>query len=60
MDFNQALEVVNQVKANNRLDGLLETLEFMQIPSNREELTGEELRAYSVVFTEMRKLFVKA
>ena len=60
MDFNQALEVVNQVKANNRLDGLLETLEFMQVPSNREELTGEELRAYSVVFTEMRKLFVKA
>ena len=60
MDFNQALEVVNQVKDNNRLVGLLETLEFMQVPSNREELTSEELRAHRVVFTEMRKLFVKA
>ena len=60
MNFNQALEVVNQVKANNRLPGLLETLQFMQVPSNREELTGEELRAHRVVFTEMQKLFVKA
>ena len=60
MDFNKALIVVDQVKRNNRLPGLLETLEFMQIPSNREELTGEELQAHRVVFTEMRKLFVKA
>lgn len=60
MDFNQALEIVNQVQKNNRLFGLLETLQFMQVPSNREELTGEELQAHRVVFTEMRKLFVKA
>ena len=60
MNFNEALEIVENVQANNRLAGLLETLQFMEIPSNREELTGQELRAHRVVFTEMRKLFAKA
>lgn len=59
MQFAIALEVVQEVQANNRLPGLLETLMFMQVPSNREELTGEELQAHRVVFTEMRKLFIK-
>jgi hypothetical protein len=59
MQFAQALEIVEEVKANNRLPGLLETLQFMEVPSNREELTGAELRAYRVVFNEMRKLFIK-
>lgn len=59
MNFTQALEIVQEVQANNRLPGLLETLMFMDVPSNREELTGQELRAHRVVFTEMRKLFIK-
>ena len=57
MNFTQALEIVQEVQANNRLPALLETLEFMSVPSNREELTGQELRAYRVVFNEMGKLF---
>jgi len=60
MNFTQALEIVQDVQANNRLPGLLETLEFMSVPSNREELTGQELRAYRVVFSEMGKLFAPA
>jgi hypothetical protein len=60
MNFAQALEIVQEVQANNRLPGLLETLEFMSVPSNREELTGQELRAYRVVFNEMGKLFAPA
>lgn len=60
MNFKEALEIVQEVQANNRLLGLLETLQFMSIPSNREEFTGSELRAYGVVFNEMGKLFAKA
>ena len=60
MNFKEAMEIVENVQANNRLAGLLETLQFMEIPSNREELTGQELRAHRVVFTEMRKLFAPA
>jgi hypothetical protein len=57
MNFTQALEIVQEVQANNCLPALLETLEFMSVPSNREELTGQELRAYRVVFNEMGKIF---
>lgn len=57
MNFQEALNVVEEVRLNNGLPALLETLEFMSKPSNREELTGQELRAYRVVFNEMAKLF---
>ncbi len=60
MNFQEALDIVEEVRLNNGLPALLETLEFMKVPSNREELTGQELRAYNVVFTEMRKLFYPA
>lgn len=60
MNFQEAISVVQEVQANNRLPGLLETLEFMDTPSNREELTGEELRAFRVVFNQMSKLFAPA
>ena len=60
MNFTQALEIVQDVQANNRLPGLLETLEFMSVSSNREELTGQELRAYRVVFSNMARLFAPA
>lgn len=60
MNFTQALEVVQEVQNNWQLPGLLETLEFMSESKNREELTGQELRAYRVVFNEMGKLFAPA
>jgi hypothetical protein len=60
MNFTQALEVVQEVQSNWQLPGLLETLEFMRESKNREELTGQELRAYRVVFNEMGKLFAPA
>jgi len=60
MNFTQALEVVQEVQSNWQLPGLLETLEFMSESKNREELTGQELRAYRVVFNEMGKLFAPA
>ena len=60
MTFQEALDIVEEFRANNRLPGLLETLEFMSESRNREEMTGEELRAYRVVFNEMSKLFAKA
>ena len=60
MTFQEALDIVQEFRANNRLPGLLETLEFMSESRNREEMTGQELRAYRVVFNEMGKLFAKA
>jgi len=60
MNFQEALEVVQEFRANNRLPGLLETLEFMNKPQTREEMTGQELRAHRVVMNEMSKLFAKA
>ena len=58
MQFADAIAIVNKI-GDEQGEGLLETLMFMQVPSNREELTGEELQAHRVVFTEMRKLFIK-
>lgn len=60
MNLQEALQIVQEVQANNRLPGLLETLEFMGVPRNREELTGSELRAFRVVFDEMGKFFAPA
>jgi hypothetical protein len=60
MTFQEALDIVQEFRANNALPGLLETLEFMSQSQNREEMTGQELRAHRVVFNEMSKLFAKA
>lgn len=60
MTFQEALAIVQEVQANNRLPGLLETMEFMSNAANREEFTGQELRAFRVVFNEMGKLFAPA
>jgi hypothetical protein len=57
VNFQEAHAIVQEFRANNRLPGLLETLQFMSVASNREEMTGQELRAYRVVFGEMSKLF---
>ena len=57
MTFQEALEYMQDVQANNRLPNLLETLQFCQVPNNRLELTSQELCASRVVFNEMSKLF---
>jgi hypothetical protein len=58
MNFEQAMQVVQQYKQDWALPGLLETLEQMQ--DSLEDLTGNEARAYRVVFREMSKLFAPA
>jgi len=58
MNFEQAIEIVQQYKQDWALPGLLETLEQMQ--DSLEDLTSNEARAYRVVFREMGKLFAPA
>jgi len=58
MNFEQAIEIVQQYKQDWALPGLLETLEQMQ--DSLEDLTSNEARAYRVVFCEMGKLFAPA
>ena len=58
MNFEQAIEIVQQYKQDWALPGLLETLEQMQ--DSLDELTFDEARAYRVVFREMGRLFAPA
>jgi hypothetical protein len=58
MNFERAMQVVQQYKQDWALPGLLETLEQMQ--ESLDELTFDEARAYRVVFREMGKLFAPA
>ncbi len=58
MNFEQALEVVQNYQQDWALPGLLEALEQMQ--DSLDELTDRECRAYRVVFREMAKLFAPA
>jgi hypothetical protein len=58
MNFEQAMQVVQQYKQDWALPGLLETL--MQMQDSLDELTSNEARAYRVVFREMGKLFAPA
>jgi len=55
MNFEQALNVVEQYQQDWALPGLLETL--MQMQDSLDELTFNEARAYRVVFRAMGKLF---
>ena len=55
MNFEHAIEIVQQYQQDWVLPGLLETLEQMQ--NSLEELTFDEARAYRVIFREMGKLF---
>ena len=55
MNFEQAIEIVQQYKQDWALPGLLETLQQMQ--DCYDDLTGQEARAYRVVFRDMAKLF---
>lgn len=56
MQFTEALEVIQDVQ-NDFGEGLLETLMYMQ--SNLDDFSDKQVRAYRVVFNEMRKLFIK-
>lgn len=58
MNFEQAMQVVQQYQKDWALPGLLETLEQMQ--ESQDDLTYNELRASRVVFLEMSKLFAPA
>ena len=58
MNFEQAIEIVQDYQQNWALPGLLETLEQMQ--DNLDELAQREVSAYRVVFREMGKLFAPA
>jgi len=58
MNFEQALDVVEQYQQDWALPGLLETL--IQMQENLDDLTERECRAYRVVFNSMAKLFATA
>ena len=58
MNFEQALDVVEQYQQDWALPSLLETLEQMR--DNLDELTERECRAYRVVFNSMARLFAPA
>ena len=55
MNFEQALDVVEQYQQDWALPGLLETL--MQMQDCYDDLTAQEARAYRVVFRDMSRLF---
>ena len=55
MNFEQALDIVEQYQQDWALPGLLETL--MQMQNSLEDLTDRECRAYRVVFNNMARLF---
>lgn len=59
MNFEQAMQVVQQYQKDWALPGLLETLTQMQ-DSGEDDLTFDQLRAYRVVFREMGRLFAPA
>ncbi len=56
MKFEDALEVVQDVQTDMG-EGLLETMTYMQ--NNLDQFTDKQVRAFKVVYNEMRKLFYK-
>ena len=58
MNFQEAMQVVQQYQQDWAINGLLETLEQMQ--DSVDELNFQERRAFRVVFSEMGKLFAPA
>jgi len=58
LNFEQAMQVVQQYQQDWAIKGLLETLEQMQ--DSVDELNFQERRAFRVVFSEMGKLFALA
>ena len=58
MNFEQAMQVVQQYQQDWALPGLLETLTQMQ--ESQDDLYQEQKTAFRVVFREMSKLFAPA
>ena len=58
MNFEQAMQVVQQYRQDWAIKGLLETLQQMQ--DSQEDLFEQERIAFRVVFREMGKLFAPA
>jgi hypothetical protein len=58
MNFEQAVEIVQQYRQDWALPSLLETLEQMQ--DCEDDLSSLEARAYRKVMLEMSKLFAAA
>ena len=58
MNFEHAMQVVQEYQRNWALPGLLETLQQMQ--DCYDDLSGQEARAYRVVFRDMSRLFAPA
>jgi len=58
MNFEQAMQVVQQYQQDWALPGLLETLEQMQ--DNQDDLYQQQRTAFRVVFREMGRLFAPA
>lgn len=58
MNFEQAMQVVQQYQQDCALPGLLETLTQMQ--DFQDDLYQEQKTAFRVVFREMGKLFAPA
>ena len=56
MNFTDAIEIVQDVQSDMG-EGLLETLTYMS--DNLDQFTDHQVRAFRVVFNEMRKLFYK-
>lgn len=55
MNFQEAIEIVQQYQQDWALPGLLETLEQMR--DCYDDLYAQEAQAYRVVFREMGRLF---
>jgi hypothetical protein len=58
MNFEQAMQVVQQYQQDWALPGLLETLEQMQ--DNQDDLYQQQRTAFRAVFREMGRLFAPA
>lgn len=58
MNFEQAMQVVQQYQQDWALPGLLETLTQMQ--DSQDDLYQEQRTAFRVVFREMGRLFAPA
>lgn len=56
MQFAQALEIVNKI-GEEQGEGLLETLQYMD--RNLFQFEAAQRQAFRVVFSNMRKLFIK-
>ena len=58
MDFTVAVEILGEVGKEYGLNGLLETMQYMD--ANFDDFRQRERAAYRIVFAGMSKLFAPA